>query len=41
MGNVEKRTEQRRQPGDEASMKSDGKKFRTVQIFVEADGSKA
>ena len=39
---VKRRTEQRRQQGrDEASVKSDGKRFRTIQIFVKVDGYKA
>ena len=39
---AKRRTMQRRQQGgDEASEKSDGRKFRTVQIFVKVDGSKA
>ena len=36
---LKKRTQQRRQPGDEASMKSDGRKFRVIQILMKADGS--
>ena len=38
---VKRRTKQRRQQGrDEASAKSDGKGFKTIQIFVKVDGSK-
>ena len=33
--------QRRQQGGDEASAKSDGRAFRTIQIFVKVDGSKA
>ena len=38
---MKRRTEQRRlQRRDDASLKSDGRKLRTIQIFVKVDGSK-
>ena len=39
---VKRRTKQRRQPGrDEASVKFDGRMFRTIQMFVKVDGCQA